>query len=71
MKHIKQNINPITTFRNTIFVKQLPKTKSNKIPRSTLSTLINNKPYKINNLKSLILNPTIIFTISLTPKKLY
>ncbi|OBS57017.1 hypothetical protein A6R68_11858, partial [Neotoma lepida] len=46
VKHVRQSIGPVAAFRNAVFVKQLPKTRSGKIPRSTLSALVNGKPYK-------------------------
>ncbi|XP_023364983.1 acyl-CoA synthetase short-chain family member 3, mitochondrial [Otolemur garnettii] len=47
VKHVRQNIGPVAAFRNAVFVKQLPKTRSGKIPRSALSDLVNGKPYKV------------------------
>ncbi|XP_060047486.1 acyl-CoA synthetase short-chain family member 3, mitochondrial isoform X2 [Erinaceus europaeus] len=47
VKHVRQTIGPVAAFRNAVFVKQLPKTRSGKIPRSALSALVNGKPYKI------------------------
>ncbi|XP_045043245.2 acyl-CoA synthetase short-chain family member 3, mitochondrial isoform X3 [Desmodus rotundus] len=47
VKHVRQSIGPVAAFRNAVFVKQLPKTRSGKIPRSALSALVNGKPYKI------------------------
>ncbi|GAA6066931.1 acyl-CoA synthetase short-chain family member 3, mitochondrial, partial [Tachysurus ichikawai] len=43
---VRENIGPVAAFRNVLFVRALPKTRSGKIPRSSLSSLINNKPYK-------------------------
>lgn len=48
MNHVRQSIGPVAAFRNAVFVKQLPKTRSGKIPRSALSALVNGKPYKVN-----------------------
>lgn len=48
VKHVRQSIGPVAAFRNAVFVKQLPKTRSGKIPRSALSALVNGKPYKVN-----------------------
>ncbi|XP_029811071.1 acyl-CoA synthetase short-chain family member 3, mitochondrial isoform X1 [Suricata suricatta] len=47
VSHVRQSIGPVAAFRNALFVKQLPKTRSGKIPRSALSALVNGKPYKI------------------------
>ncbi|XP_061060862.1 acyl-CoA synthetase short-chain family member 3, mitochondrial isoform X3 [Eubalaena glacialis] len=46
VKHVRQSIGPVAAFRKAVFVKQLPKTRSGKIPRSALSALVNGKPYK-------------------------
>ncbi|XP_070227066.1 acyl-CoA synthetase short-chain family member 3, mitochondrial isoform X2 [Bos mutus] len=48
VKHVRQTIGPVAAFRKAVFVKQLPKTRSGKIPRSTLSALVNGKPYKVS-----------------------
>jgi len=48
INHVRQSIGPVAAFRNAVFVKQLPKTRSGKIPRSALSALVNGKPYKVN-----------------------
>uniref|UniRef100_A0A6I8N4V5 Acyl-CoA synthetase short-chain family member 3, mitochondrial n=1 Tax=Ornithorhynchus anatinus TaxID=9258 RepID=A0A6I8N4V5_ORNAN len=48
VKHVRHTIGPVAAFRSVVFVKQLPKTRSGKIPRSTLSALVNGKPYKIS-----------------------
>ncbi|XP_075065455.1 acyl-CoA synthetase short-chain family member 3, mitochondrial [Mixophyes fleayi] len=46
---VREHIGPVAAFRKVIIVKQLPKTRSGKIPRSTLSALVNGKPYKIGS----------------------
>ncbi|XP_042325680.1 acyl-CoA synthetase short-chain family member 3, mitochondrial isoform X4 [Sceloporus undulatus] len=48
VKRVRENIGPVAAFRKAIFVKQIPKTRSGKIPRSTLSSVVNGKPYKIS-----------------------
>lgn len=45
---VREHIGPVAAFRKVIIVKQLPKTRSGKIPRSTLSALANGKPYKVD-----------------------
>ncbi|XP_015987852.1 acyl-CoA synthetase short-chain family member 3, mitochondrial isoform X2 [Rousettus aegyptiacus] len=47
IKHVRQSIGPVAAFQGAVFVKQLPKTRSGKIPRSALSALVNGKPYKV------------------------
>ncbi|KAL2102914.1 hypothetical protein ACEWY4_002082 [Coilia grayii] len=44
---VRETIGPVAAFRKVLFVKGLPKTRSGKIPRSSLANLINGKPYKI------------------------
>lgn len=46
---VREHIGPVAAFRKVIIVKQLPKTRSGKIPRSTLSALANGKPYTIGS----------------------
>ncbi|KAM9312767.1 acyl-CoA synthetase short-chain family member 3, mitochondrial [Gastrophryne carolinensis] len=46
---VREHIGPVAAFRKVIFVKQLPKTRSGKIPRSTLASLVNGKPYTIGS----------------------
>nr|XP_057933137.1 acyl-CoA synthetase short-chain family member 3, mitochondrial isoform X1 [Doryrhamphus excisus] len=44
---VRDNVGPVAAFRNVLFVHGLPKTRSGKIPRSSLANLVNGKPYKI------------------------
>lgn len=44
---VRENIGPVAAFRKVLFVRGLPKTRSGKIPRSSLSNLVNGKPYKV------------------------
>ncbi|CAH2277637.1 acyl- synthetase short-chain family member 3, mitochondrial [Pelobates cultripes] len=44
---VREYIGPVAAFRKVVIVKQLPKTRSGKIPRSTLYSLVNGKPYTI------------------------
>ncbi|XP_053111035.1 acyl-CoA synthetase short-chain family member 3, mitochondrial isoform X2 [Hemicordylus capensis] len=48
IERVRENIGPVAAFRKAVFVKQIPKTRSGKIPRSALSSLVNSKPYKIS-----------------------
>ncbi|XP_063165064.1 acyl-CoA synthetase short-chain family member 3, mitochondrial isoform X1 [Candoia aspera] len=48
VKRVREDIGPVAAFRKAVFVKQIPKTRSGKIPRSALSSLVNGKPYKIS-----------------------
>ncbi|PWA30211.1 hypothetical protein CCH79_00014951, partial [Gambusia affinis] len=47
VKLVRDTIGPVAAFRNVLFVHGLPKTRSGKIPRSSLADLVNGKPYKI------------------------
>ncbi|XP_034019695.1 acyl-CoA synthetase short-chain family member 3, mitochondrial isoform X2 [Thalassophryne amazonica] len=48
VKLVREAIGPVAAFRRMFFVQVLPKTRSGKIPRSTLANLVNGKPYKIS-----------------------
>uniref|UniRef100_A0A3B3I1U1 Acyl-CoA synthetase short-chain family member 3, mitochondrial n=1 Tax=Oryzias latipes TaxID=8090 RepID=A0A3B3I1U1_ORYLA len=47
VKLVRDTVGPVAAFKNVLFVQGLPKTRSGKIPRSSLSNLINGKPYKV------------------------
>ncbi|CAJ1054678.1 acyl-CoA synthetase short-chain family member 3%2C mitochondrial [Xyrichtys novacula] len=47
VKLVRDTIGPVAAFRQVLFVRGLPKTRSGKIPRSSLANLVNRKPYKI------------------------
>ncbi|KAM6090041.1 acyl-CoA synthetase short-chain family member 3, mitochondrial isoform 2-T2 [Theristicus caerulescens] len=47
VERVRTNIGPVAAFQKGVFVKQLPKTRSGKIPRSALSALVSGKPYRI------------------------
>ncbi|XP_060926205.1 acyl-CoA synthetase short-chain family member 3, mitochondrial [Limanda limanda] len=44
---VRDHIGPVAAFRKVLFVRSLPKTRSGKIPRSSLANLVNGKPFKI------------------------
>ena len=44
---VRETVGPVAAFRKVLFVTGLPKTRSGKIPRSSLANLVNNKPYKV------------------------
>uniref|UniRef100_A0A671R8D3 Acyl-CoA synthetase short-chain family member 3, mitochondrial n=1 Tax=Sinocyclocheilus anshuiensis TaxID=1608454 RepID=A0A671R8D3_9TELE len=48
VKLVRDTIGPVAAFKKVVFVKALPKTRSGKIPRSSLANLVNHKPYKIS-----------------------
>lgn len=47
VKLVRDTIGPVAAFRKVLFVRELPKTRSGKIPRSSLANLVNSKPYKV------------------------
>uniref|UniRef100_A0A3B3BCS8 Acyl-CoA synthetase short-chain family member 3, mitochondrial n=1 Tax=Oryzias melastigma TaxID=30732 RepID=A0A3B3BCS8_ORYME len=47
VKLVRDTVGPVAAFKNVLFVRGLPKTRSGKIPRSSLSNLVNGKPYKV------------------------
>lgn len=47
VKLVRDTIGPVAAFRKVLFVQGLPKTRSGKIPRSSLANLVNGKPYKV------------------------
>lgn len=47
VKLVRENVGPVAAFRKVLFVRGLPKTRSGKIPRSSLSNLVNGKSYKV------------------------
>lgn len=47
VKLVRDTIGPVAAFKKVLFVRGLPKTRSGKIPRSSLANLVNGKPYKI------------------------
>jgi propionyl-CoA synthetase len=44
---VRQEIGPVASFKKFISVKRLPKTRSGKIARNTLTALINGKSFSI------------------------
>lgn len=47
VKLVRDTVGPVAAFKNVLFVRGLPKTRSGKIPRSSLANLVNGKPYKV------------------------
>uniref|UniRef100_A0A8C3B0G3 Acyl-CoA synthetase short-chain family member 3, mitochondrial n=1 Tax=Cyclopterus lumpus TaxID=8103 RepID=A0A8C3B0G3_CYCLU len=47
VKLVRNTIGPVAAFKKVLFVQGLPKTRSGKIPRSSLANLVNGKSYKI------------------------
>ena len=44
---VRNEIGPVASFRKVVVLKRLPKTRSGKILRSTIASIVDNKPYKI------------------------
>lgn len=44
---VRDTVGPVAAMRKVLFVRALPKTRSGKIPRSSLGNLVNGKPYKV------------------------
>ena len=53
---VRQQIGPVAAFKKFIAVKRLPKTRSGKVARSTLTALVNGKSFRI---PSTIEDPTV------------
>jgi len=53
---VRQEIGPVAAFKKFIAVKRLPKTRSGKIARNTLTALLNGKSFRI---PSTIEDPTV------------
>jgi len=47
IKMIRDEIGPVASFKKVMIIKRLPKTRSGKILRSTIASIVDNKPYKI------------------------
>uniref|UniRef100_A0A674AN07 Acyl-CoA synthetase short-chain family member 3, mitochondrial n=1 Tax=Salmo trutta TaxID=8032 RepID=A0A674AN07_SALTR len=45
---VRETIGPVAAFKKVLIVRGLPKTRSGKIPRSSLANLVNGKPYTIS-----------------------
>ena len=44
---VRNEIGPVASFRKVVIVNRLPKTRSGKILRSTIASIVDKKPYKI------------------------
>jgi propionyl-CoA synthetase len=53
---VRQEIGPVAAFKKFVTVKRLPKTRSGKIARNTLTALLNGKSFRI---PSTIEDPTV------------
>lgn len=51
VKLVRDTVGPVAALRKVLFVRALPKTRSGKIPRSSLSDLVNGKPFKVGRLE--------------------
>lgn len=53
---VRKEIGPVAAFKKFVTVKRLPKTRSGKVARNTLTALVNGKPFRI---PSTIEDPTV------------
>ena len=44
---VRTTVGPVASFKEAVIVKKLPKTRSGKIARNTVSAMISGKPYKV------------------------
>lgn len=44
---VRQEIGPVAAFKKFVTVKRLPKTRSGKVARNTLTALVNGKEFRI------------------------
>jgi len=44
---VRSEIGPVAAFKEGVFVKRLPKTRSGKTPRGTLQALCNGKDFQV------------------------
>ena len=44
---VREEIGPVAAFKKFVVVQRLPKTRSGKIARNTLTALLNGKPFRI------------------------
>ena len=45
---VRQTIGPIAALKDVLFVKKLPKTRSGKVARNTLTAMVKGQPYKVS-----------------------
>lgn len=57
--HVREHVGPVAAFKLVIFVPALPKTRSGKIARGTLSSMADGKPFNV----SIFLNIFLLFSI--------
>lgn len=46
---VRKQVGAVAVFKEAIIVKRLPKTRSGKIPRHTLTDMVAGKPYQVQN----------------------
>ena len=44
---VRESIGPVACFKQAVIVEKLPKTRSGKIARNTLKSMINNQEFKV------------------------
>ena len=56
MAEVRRSIGPVAAFRQVIIVPKLPKTRSGKVARNTLSDMAAGKPYKVRLMCTLLVS---------------
>lgn len=46
---VREHVGPVASFRLAIAIKKLPKTRSGKVARKTMASMITRKPYNVSN----------------------
>ena len=49
IKHVRDGIGPVASFKLAVLVPKLPKTRSGKIARNTIAAMAANKPFKVSS----------------------
>jgi len=48
IKHVRDSIGPVASFKLAILVPKLPKTRSGKIARNTIAAMAAGKPFQVS-----------------------
>ena len=48
IKHVRDGIGPVASFKQVVLVPKLPKTRSGKIARNTIAAMAAGKPFKVS-----------------------
>ena len=61
LKHVRDGIGPVASFKLAVLVPKLPKTRSGKIARNTIAAMAAGKPFKVSS----IIHCTYLFLASM------